>query len=388
MDYPHSIPDVGLVDGKFVDEDVATGTIGSLIPSAWSNAITDEILSTIAAAGLVPDEANQTQLLQAIRTLSTQQAGVAIQKNTAAICLAGGSADALTGNFTPAVTSLTNGLSVYVRAALANVSTTPTFEADGTSAKAIVKGAGAALSAGDIAGAGHWLELQYDQALDRWVLMNPAMGIVPTGRLINIQTFTASGTYTPTSGTSAVLVEVVGGGGAGGGCTATVANQASAGAGGGAGGYACKRMANPGVQTVTIGAGGLGSLGVGTNGGTSSFGSLVSATGGSGGVYGTSGTGGGGPGYPGGMGSGGDINIPGATSEGPWGFSVSGVSLVRSGRGANSKFGAGGGTQVNGAGSAGTGFGSGGSGGACPPNTAAQVGGNGAGGIVIVWEYA
>jgi hypothetical protein len=89
----------------------------------------------------------------------------------------GGTADALTGAFTPAITALTNGMAVYVRAGLANATTTPTFKADGTSLKTIVKGNGVALSAGDIAGAGHWLELQYDVTLDKYVLQNPATGV-------------------------------------------------------------------------------------------------------------------------------------------------------------------------------------------------------------------
>ncbi|MFZ5335779.1 hypothetical protein ACOY9O_02540, partial [Enterobacter asburiae] len=42
-----------------------------------------------------------------------------------------------------------------------------------------------------------------------------------TGRLINVQTFTASGTYTPTTGTKFVIAEVLGGGGGGGSNAAT-----------------------------------------------------------------------------------------------------------------------------------------------------------------------
>ena len=177
MDYPKSVLDVGLVDGKFVDEDITTGTIGSLVPSAWSNALTDEVLSVIAAAGLDPEEEDLTQLLQSIRKLATQQADLSIQKNYAAIAVASGTADALTGNFTPAISALTNGMVVYVRASSANATAAPTFNADEVSAKSIVKGAGVALFPGDIAGAGHWLELQYDAALDKWVLQNPANGV-------------------------------------------------------------------------------------------------------------------------------------------------------------------------------------------------------------------
>ncbi|WP_422649033.1 hypothetical protein OJJOAM_000951 [Cupriavidus sp. H18C1] len=69
MDYPKSVPNVGLVNGKFVDENAAEGTVGSLIPSAWGNAITEEVLNVIRTAGLEPKEAELNQLAQAIAVL-------------------------------------------------------------------------------------------------------------------------------------------------------------------------------------------------------------------------------------------------------------------------------------------------------------------------------
>lgn len=66
MDFPKSVPGVGLVDGQFVDEDPVVGRQGSVIPSVWGNAVTHELLNVIAAAGLEPDEAQSDQLLQAI----------------------------------------------------------------------------------------------------------------------------------------------------------------------------------------------------------------------------------------------------------------------------------------------------------------------------------
>ena len=86
--------------------------------------------------------------------------------------VAGGTADAITADFTPNV-SLTNGTTVIVRAGSANATTTPTFAPDGLTAKTIVKGNNLALAAGDIAGAGHWLEMNFDVVLDKWVLRNP-----------------------------------------------------------------------------------------------------------------------------------------------------------------------------------------------------------------------
>lgn len=87
--------------------------------------------------------------------------------------VAGGTADAITADFTPNVT-LTNGTTVIVRASAANTTTTPTFAPDGLTAKTIVKGNNLPLAAGDIAGAGHWLVMNFDTVLDKWVLQNPA----------------------------------------------------------------------------------------------------------------------------------------------------------------------------------------------------------------------
>ena len=108
------------------------------------------------------------------------QDGMATQKGVQAgdynTSVAAGTADAITADFTPNV-ALTNGTTVIVRAGVANTTTTPTFSPDGLTAKTIVKGNNLALTAGDIAGAGHWLLMQYDATLDKWVLLNPATGI-------------------------------------------------------------------------------------------------------------------------------------------------------------------------------------------------------------------
>jgi hypothetical protein len=72
VDYPKSVPSVGLVDGKFVDENQASGTPGSLIPAQWGNAVTQEILNVIAGGGLPPDEQSNTQLLAAIKKVILQ----------------------------------------------------------------------------------------------------------------------------------------------------------------------------------------------------------------------------------------------------------------------------------------------------------------------------
>lgn len=101
----------------------------------------------------------------------------------------------------------------------------------------------------------------------------------------SIQTFTSSGTYTPTAGKTTFLVLATGGGGGG---TAFNANTGTSGTGGGAGGtgillYTSAEMGSS--ATVTIGAGGTGGLysgGAGGAGGSSSLapsGSGVTLTG-------------------------------------------------------------------------------------------------------------
>lgn len=159
---PYNVPHTGALDG------VGPGTASKNVAEIYNR----DLLwrrALIAAAGLAFDPTNWVQEVAAIQSMISTAAG--------AICVAGGTADALTGDFTPDVAVLTNGLRVYVRAGLANATTTPTFKADGTAIKTIAKGNNLPLAPGDIAGAGHWLELQYDLAFDKYLLLNPARGV-------------------------------------------------------------------------------------------------------------------------------------------------------------------------------------------------------------------
>lgn len=213
------------------------------------------------------------------------------------------------------------------------------------------------------------------------------------GRLIGVQTFNASGTYTPTPGTKSVVVEVVGGGGAGGGTAACAAGQSAAAAGGGAGGFAKSRITSgfSGVA-VTVGAGGTPtSASAGGNGGTSSFGALLSAPGGTGGTADAATSS-----FPhvSGYGNGGAIGVGGnifnATGgAGSSGFGVSSSNVI-SGSGGASYYGGGANASISTSanGNAASSPGSGGSGSTTISSGAAKSGGAGASGMVTVYEYA
>ena len=92
----------------------------------------------------------------------------------------GGTADAITATYSPAITALVDGQLCYVRATAANATTTPTFSPNGLTARTIVKGSGAALVAGDIPGDQAEIILRYDLANTRWALLNPYIPALAT----------------------------------------------------------------------------------------------------------------------------------------------------------------------------------------------------------------
>jgi len=191
------------------------------------------------------------------------------------------------------------------------------------------------------------------------------------GQIINITTFTSSGTYTAPTGCKKVLVKVVGGGG----------GSASHLESGGAGGYTEKLIApflDGSTATVTVGGGGggVGYYAAAGAGGTSSFGTYCSATGGYGANNNFSHTGG-----HGGQGVGGQMNIAGGGGTGH-GNSYGSIGL----NGIPSFWGGGFGTRHSGgeqigSGSPGAGASAGTSGGGGGGKTAY-------GGMVVVYAYA
>jgi len=222
------------------------------------------------------------------------------------------------------------------------------------------------------------------------------------GRLLDVKTITSTTVYVPTTGTKTLIVELIGGGGGGGSNAATINSGVSVAGGGAAGTYAVAKMA-AGSYVANVGTAGVGAS-PSTNG----------LAGGAGGATTFNGvTAPGGPGGPGGnvitaLPQHGDIGSAGSAATGPGIlFSKMGETGERS-LALNSLYvlAGGGGHSIYGTGSPGRGikmtpnaatgfdaiggYGAGG-GGACSITGSAGVsskGGNGTGGIIIVWEYA
>ena len=284
-------------------------------------------------------------------------------------------ADAATDDLTDIVTTnIPDGGVLVIRAIDATHDVVVKHTASG--ANKIVIAAGADLTLDDAV-----KSITLQRRGDHWEEVGQALGGSP-GRLIGFQSFTASGTWTPTAGTNSIEVEIVGGGGGGGGANGSAVVPAVAG-GGGAGERAIKRITSFGAtETVTIGAGGTAGAATPTNGGvggTTSLGTLVTAIGGSGGVSATTGeVRRGGIGGTGGTGA--DLAIPGQ------GGGTGGLRDTVEGTGGN---GGGDGGGSGGQGLTGSnGASGGGGGGAGSISNISRAGGAGGAGYIIIREYS
>lgn len=366
---------------------LSTGFQSGIAPSAGYNKAHRQ--STFVAAGLtqwlanaqganVVDDGNLPNLVNLL--------GAAFQVQASNYASDTGAVNALAVTLNPAPASLAALTGAPLRVKVANTNTgAATLSVNGKSAP-IVDRSGSAMIAGALL-VGDIATFVYNGSS---FVYQPS-----TGRLLNVQVFTASGTYTPTPGTQKVRATVVGGGGSGGGVAAPTSGN-SAGADGGGAGSSIQVIVPSGFSgaTVTVGTGGAAPTGgaAGNPGGASSFGAFATAPGGPAGSYN-------GASSPGGWIS------DGAPSAAP---TFSGSSLIfsarggggggscsynsalspRGGNGGASLFGAGAGGSANGAGFAALNYGAGGSGASANSGSGPFNGGAGMGGIIIIEEFA
>jgi hypothetical protein len=232
--------------------------------------------------------------------------------------------------------------------------------------------------------------LVWNAAAGQWQ-PGPAAPALVGFTIHDVIVITATGTYTVPASVLALYVECWGAGGQGGGCATGSSLGTACGSGGGSGAYSAKWLTGLAASyAVTIGAGGSTSVAGANNGqagGDTIFGlSLVLAKGGSGGLFSPNASPCGASGGAGGLaGSGvGDVLLGGF--PGLPGFCTS--PLICGGNGGGNGGGAGstlnGGTT--GAGVAATGIGGGGSGVALNTINSSLKGGNGAPGLIRIWE--
>lgn len=221
------------------------------------------------------------------------------------------------------------------------------------------------------------------------------------GRLINTVIFKTSGLYTPTKGVSKIRVIAVGGGGGGGGVPATTETQQATSGGGMSGAYIDSIFDINASFTANVVVGAAGKRGAagsnsGGDGGTTSFGELVTAPGGTGsGAGGVSAN----TTYIQGIARGksatssgivlqsarSSVDLPGAIV-----ISLKAVSGGNGGSTPLGQCGIGGASSSSFSGRGGgdaEGYGSGGGGACAAASSDPQAGGSGAPGIVIVQEY-
>lgn len=183
MDYPKTVENVNLLDGKFTDGTPSGGTPASLLPSEWLNAITDEVLNILSAAGIDPNEASTTQLGSAIQSMQLNYA-----TDT-------GAANAYAAAYTPAVTALQPGMVLRFKAVNANTGAS-TFNVNGLGAFAINGLGGQPLQGGEIAG-GSIVKLLYVGA-STFTLLSASGGALPvsagtkSNHAINLGQFVSS----------------------------------------------------------------------------------------------------------------------------------------------------------------------------------------------------
>ncbi|HFK5702773.1 TPA: phage tail protein [Enterobacter roggenkampii] len=348
-----------------------------------------------------------------------------IQRNTMRYAPDTGVANAYVVNINPGILTLSDGMEVSFKAANANTASS-TLNVCALGAFPVLNKFGQTLINGEIASGGH-VTVKWSATASSWFILDStnAVPTVPTaspgtnttqeastafvtaailaatGRFINTQIFTSSGTYTPSAGTKKIKVYATGGGGGGGGSAATDSTTRSCGGGGGAGStvisvYNISDITTPVSITIgsagAAGVGGGASGGIGGAGGATTFGALLTAAGGFGGGGGGQATDSGSFVTPNGGGnsasSGGNIvtlkgsaGLPGITCNTGNVSGAGGTSFFSGGGNPVSSV-----TSTNG--ENGT-SGSGGSGGmSMKSSSVGKAGGSGGAGIVIIEEYA
>lgn len=172
--------------GYFTKGDPASSVPATVVTDDWLNAMQEEIMSLLAAAGITPDKTNFTQVLASIREL--------IQLETGNYAVDTGTANNYTIAPNPVIETLTDGLALRMKVANANTGAS-TVDVNSNADVPIVRQDGTALKKDDIL-ASSIVTLIYSDALSKFILSQ----VSPASVAIDIQAQT--GNYAVGGGTA------------------------------------------------------------------------------------------------------------------------------------------------------------------------------------------
>ncbi|PMQ04151.1 hypothetical protein DyAD56_15800 [Dyella sp. AD56] len=172
--------------GFFTDGSPTGGVPATIVPAEWLNAVQQELINIVEAAGLTPTKNLFNQL------------GLAIQSGQMNYAADTGTANAYAVALTPAPTALVDGMSLWFKAKTANTGAS-TLNLNGLGAKPIVGAAHVALQGAEIIANGR-VEVIWNATISSWVLAEQTGGAlqVPAGsqsnQAVNLGQFTGSNT--------------------------------------------------------------------------------------------------------------------------------------------------------------------------------------------------
>lgn len=294
-------PEAAGTEGYFTEGSPGV-TNPTLVRASFLNMIQEELVSILTAAGIARSKTTYNQVLSALRTLRQKSDGVYAADT--------GVANAYAGSYTPAITAVSEGMAVFLKAAHANTGASTFTPNSGTVATApIVDALGGALKGGEILTNCDYL-LVYNSTLTAWVLFR---GIAPVETKTKITS--GSGTYNTPAACRQLRIRMVGGGGGGSG----------GGTSGGAGGIGGTTTFNS--VNANGGNGASGSNGAtGGSGGSGTANLRAAGNGGASGIPSTAATTGGGVGGGSFFGGAGASGTAGATNTGGGGSGGAGTS--------------------------------------------------------------
>jgi hypothetical protein len=159
-----------LVAGQIYRYTAAATNTSATVTVAVSGIAGTKNLTKQGAAALAIGDVRSGQALQVLYDgTQFQIQNASGQPDFERYATTGGSVTAYTATFTPTLTALINGVRVCVKWNGTNTTATPTFQADSTTAKTMVKLGGAALGVGDLV-TDQVNGLVYDSTLDKWVV--------------------------------------------------------------------------------------------------------------------------------------------------------------------------------------------------------------------------